>query len=276
MTGASQHTSNIVIGSGEIFIDLLVDGAYTGERYLGDSVGASLSIAIERTQIFSGDGPVSKRLVDQVRQVTHTLACTAQDVSAENLALFVVGDASTRQQAAVAVADETFQVRKGRWYQLGASASNPGGVSAIAAAGVAVSVGATAAAATAAAAIAAGSIAANYFVSADHGRLYVLPGAPDIADDHYLSVDYTPVARDLEDVKVTASRSIEGAFRYVESADLPGSGRGRNIYARLCSVSGSGELNLKARDANQQIALTIEVQEPAGDWPSLAIDGVAV
>ena len=37
------HRNNVVIGSGELCLDLLDgDGNATGERYPGDSVGASL------------------------------------------------------------------------------------------------------------------------------------------------------------------------------------------------------------------------------------------
>ena len=275
-TASERHTNNIVIGSGEVFIDLIKDGEYTGERYLGDSASAALSVATERIQVFSGDGPTAQKLVDSVRQITHSFALTVRDVSAENLALFVAGDTSQRAQAATAVTDETFQVRRGRWYQLGApSATSPGGVTAIAETGFAVSVGDDVAGAVAATAIAATDADANYAVDYARGRFQILPDAPDIADGKYVAVDYTPAARDLAEVKVGAASAIEGAFRYIESVAIPGRGKGRNFYARLCSIGGGGEFALKSRDGEQQIALTAEVQEPTDGWPRLLIDGVA-
>ena len=47
-TAAARHTNNTIIGSGEVFLDLIEAGEYTGERYLGDSIGASLTVATER------------------------------------------------------------------------------------------------------------------------------------------------------------------------------------------------------------------------------------
>ena len=269
-TAAARHTNNTIIGSGEVFLDLIEAGEYTGERYLGDSIGASMTVATERTQVFTGDGPVAKRIVDQVRQVTHSFALTLQDASAENLALLIAGTAASHAQAAAAVTDESHQVNQGRWYQLGATAANPGGAGAVAEAGFAVAVGDTPAAA-----IAAAGAANHYVLDAEHGRLYIVPGSADITDGKYVAVDYTPVASDRETVTFDTATPVEGAFRYVETTDLPGSAKGRNFYARLCSVSGSGELSLKSRDTQQQIGLTVEVQELSGGWPALAIDGVA-
>ena len=138
-----------------------------------------------------------------------------------------------------------------------------------------MAVGDTAAAAIAAAAIAAAGAADHYVLDAAHGRLYIVPGSADITDGKYVAVDYTPVASDRDTVTFDTATPVEGAFRYVETTDLPGAAKGRNFYARLCSVSGSGELGLKSRDTQQQIGLAVEVQEPPGDWPALAIDGVA-
>ena len=275
MSAATQnHTNNIIIGSGEVYLDLLENGEYTGERYLGDSTGATLAVAIERTQIFSGDGATARRLVDQVRQVTHTLGCTLQDISIENLALFIAGDASSRTVAANAVADEAFKVHHGRWYQLGASATNPGGVSGFAEAGFAISTGADEAAAKAAAALSDAQVTANVVLDRDRGRIRIKDAAPQISNGAYVSVDYTPVAATIDAAKMTTPQAVEGAFRYVETEELPGAGKGRNIYARLCSIAGSGEMALKSRDTAQQIGLSVEVQEPTGGWPSITIDGI--
>ena len=126
--------SNIVIGAGRLYADLLDGGEYTGERYLGDAVGAALSITTERTQVFSGSGPVAEKLADIVRSITRTITLTLHDMSAENLALFVSGEAASEAQAAAAVVDEALTVNPGRWYQLGAAKAKPGGVGAVSAA----------------------------------------------------------------------------------------------------------------------------------------------
>ena len=126
MTGRAQHTSNVVIGAGELYIDLLDDdGALTGERYLGDTIGASLSVATETSQVFTGDGPVAEEIHAIARSVTRSFSMILHDMSAENYALFIVGEDADAPVTATAVADESIVVRRGRWYQLGATAANP-------------------------------------------------------------------------------------------------------------------------------------------------------
>ena len=91
------------------------------------------------------------------------------------------------------------------------------------------------------------------------------PGFPRTCGDR----PYTPVAyAGGTHVLVQNVGQITGAFRYVED---PSAGDGRDFYARLCNVSGSGELALMSRDTEQRITLAVEAQEPDGDWPIVAI-----
>ena len=121
-----KRTDNIVIGAGEVYLDLHEVGAPTGERYLGDAVGAALEITTEETTVFSGSGPVAQELARIARSVTRTVTLTLHDISLENLALFTVG-AVRRLNAAAAVSSEPTVFRPGRWYQLG-GAARPAGV----------------------------------------------------------------------------------------------------------------------------------------------------
>lgn len=121
-----RHSDNILIGAGEAYFDLHEDGEPTGERYLGDAVGAQLEIATEETTAFSGSGPVAVELARVARSIiSRTVTLTLHDISLENLALFAVG-AVERLDAAAPVADEPAIVRPGRWHQLG-GADRPAG-----------------------------------------------------------------------------------------------------------------------------------------------------
>ena len=292
MSAATQtHRNNIVIGSGELFIDLLSgDGKTTGERYLGDSPGASLSVAAERVTVMSGDGPVAVRLIDKVRSIERTLSLTLHDISAENLALFVgaaapadVGASSSR------VTDEEHRVRAGRWYQLGASTANPRGVGKLHASSLSDDdddadklvvkygreYGVTAASGT------------DYRVDIARGRIYIVPGneAADatlgkaMADNTgapgtaMLKISYSAAAPARQRVEASARpREVLAALRYIEDAD---SGAGRDYYAPRCSIGAGGELALKSRDTEQQIALTCSILDPGGGRAALYIDGEA-
>ena len=121
-----KRTDNIVIGAGEVYLDLHEGGASTGERYLGDAVGAALEITTEETTVFSGSGPVARELARIARSVTRTVTLTLHDLSLENLALFAVGE-MRRLNAAAPVSGEPAVLRPGRWHQLG-GADRPAGV----------------------------------------------------------------------------------------------------------------------------------------------------
>ena len=108
-------------------------------------------------------------------------------------------------------------------------------------------------------------------IDAERGRILIEPGGA-IADDTEILVDYTPLAATRKQVKAGDPKDIRAALRYIES---PVAGTGRDYYAPLCSIGAAGDLGLKSRDTEQQIQLTAEILEPAGDWPALLIDGEA-
>ncbi len=262
-----RHTDNIVVGAGELYLDLLDDdGKLTGERYLGDGVSASLSVTTERTQVFSGTGPVARQLVNAVRSLTRSMSITLHDMSPENLALFVgapgAGDVA---DAAAAVIDEALTVRQGRYYQLGVTPTKPTGIGAIDPTATPVVTGAGAASATVYVAD------TDYMIDAERGRILIEPGGA-IADDTDILVDYTPLAATRKQVKTGDLKDIRAALRYIES---PVAGKGRDYYAPLCSVGPSGEIGLMNRDTEQQIQLTAEILEPGGGKAALLIDGEA-
>ena len=261
-----KHTNNTLIGSGEVYLDLLdaQDGT-TGERYLGDAVSANLSVTTERAQVFSGTGPIAKKLVDQVRSLSRTFTITLRDISADNLALFVgAPEPATVADAAIEVENEPLTVRKGRWYQLGVSDDKPTGVGAVSA----VAADTTVAKKTGNTIYVAGT---DYTLDAKRGRLYIEPGGA-IADGAELKVTYTPVAASRRQVRTGELSEVRAAMRYIEDS---AAGEGRNYYAVLCSVGASGELGLMSRDTEQQIQLTCEILEPEDGRPALVIDGEA-
>lgn len=261
-----KHTDNILIGSGELYMDLLDgDGGPTGERYLGDGDGASLAVTTERVTVFSGTGPVARKLADKVRSLTRSLSITLHDISPENLALFAAGAVESVAEAAIAVNDEELTVKKGHWYQLGVTDDKPAGVGAIAAVASKTIVKNK----TRGPVHAAG---ADYTVDPGHGRLYIEPGGA-IADGAEIKVSYTPVAASRKQVKTGELREIRAAVRYIEDTDT---GEGRNYYAPLCSVGPSGEMGLMSRDTEQQIQLSCEILDPGGGKAALVIDGEPV
>ena len=271
MSGRDQHTSNIVVGAGELYLDLPdADGNLTGERYLGDSIGATLSIGTERAQVFSGDGPVAEELVNIVRNVTRSMTFTLHDMSAENAALFIIGEAVDASLSATAVTDEDLTVKRGHWYQLGQTAANPLGAWAGATLGTTNPVTDD----TTIPVTIAGP--ANYTFDADTGRLYILSNAPAIADGDIIKVDYTPKAVTAKSALTGDAETVTAAVRYLED---PAAGEGRHIYARRCNIAPGGEAQLKSpgRDTEQQMTFTATIQDSGVvGTPDLLINGKTV
>jgi len=286
-----QRTDNIVIGAGEVYLDLHEGGAPTGERYLGDAVGAALEITSEETTVFSGSGPVARELARIARSVSRTVTLTLHDISLENLALFTMG-AMKYIAAASPVSGEPAVFRPGRWYQLG-GVSRPAGVLSLAtpaskaAAIAAVTVASTAQApVTAAQALAAGRFGAGeteqtgqYIVDYARARIFWLPAdhalyqpKAGIQAGTALAIDYTPDDAARDQVQGALGQLI-GAFRYIEDS---AEGRGRNIYAPRCAIQPAGGLTLlDGRSSEQQIRLAVSMLEPGGGQPALYIDGQA-
>ncbi len=288
-----KRTDNILIGAGEVYLDIHEGGAATGERYLGDAVGAELEVAAEETTVFSGSGPVARELTRIARSVTRTARLTLHDISLENLALFTVGDVK-RLGAAGSVSGEAAILRPGRWYQLG-GADRPAGVLRLATpqnkadATGAITVTSTAPAApTAVQAIEANRFATGvteteqkgqYIVDHARARIFWLPADHALYEAKAgvdagaaLAIDYTPDDAARDQVQ-GAFRQLIGAFRYIEDA---AEGQGRNIYAPRCSIQPAGGLTLlDGRSSEQQIRLAVSMLEPGGGRPALYIDGQA-
>ena len=286
-----RRTDNILIGAGEIYLDLHEGGAPTGERYLGDAVGAALEITTEETTVFSGTGPVAVELARIARSVTRTVTLTLHDISLENLALFAVGEVK-RLNAAAPVSGEPAVMLPGRWHQLG-GAARPAGVLELAApADKATAITAIAVASTAQQpvtadqAIAAGQFGVGateteqkgqYAVDYPRARVYWLPAdhalytpKAGIEAGSPLAIDYTPDDAARDQVQGALRQAI-GAFRYIEDA---AEGQGRNIYAPRCTIQPAAGLTLlDGRSTEQQIRLAVSLLEPGGGQPALYIDG---
>lgn len=259
----NRHTNNTVIGAGECFIDVLAEET-RGERYLGDTPSGVLRVETEETTVVAGDGATPRTLARVVSNIAHSFEVTLQDMSPENLALFVLGEDRDQTDAATAVPrSETSKmvVKTGHWYQLGTSLSKPAGVGSVKAVSCSVHNQVSGGTEYTASTIVNGRVTAvgDYTLDADAGRLYIEPGKR-ISDGDEICLAYTPVAQTLKTVVASARKQIKATFRYVEDASQ---GRGNNYYAPLALIRPGGDMALKDRTAAQSLTLHIEVLQPA-------------
>lgn len=263
----SQHTDRVLIGAGEMYVKL--DGE-DDERYLGDTAGAVLAITTEETAVFSGSGAIAQELERTTRTIARQYNIAMRDISAENQALFVVGDVGT-DGSAVAVTDENFRVRVKRSYQLGATEANPAGRTKVSAVSVTGGTLADDGTFTAAAGNAAWAEGTDYDVDADVGRIYIYETDKTKVADAAIQVDYTPTQ--MKRVSA-ATKNQRGSFRYVEQP--AGGGTPKHHFAPVCNFAPGGESALAdGRNTEQQLSLTVGVLEPGGALAALVIDGEA-
>ena len=262
----NRKTNNIVIGAGECFIDELTAAEATqGERYLGDSASGTLRIETEETTVVAGDGATPRTLARVVSNIARSFEVNLQDLSPENLALFVAGTPGSQQDTATAVARTdaaaALAVKPGYWYQLGVSASKPFGVGSVKKTPFNVysaTSGGTTYTGTTFHNDGRVDVVGDYTLDDEAGRLFIEPGKRITAGTVYVA--YTPVGQTLKTVAASARKQVKAAFRYVEDA---AQGRGNNYYAPVAIIRPGGDMALKDRTAAQSLTLNIDVLQPA-------------
>ena len=242
-----KHSNNILLGAGEIYIAQIEAGHTTGERYIGDTPSAELSIEAERIDVAAGDGP-PRTIESVVTTMTRTLNFSVRDLSMDNLALLLTATLSQLDAVSAPVSEEAItKVRKGYWYQLGVSATRPQGISAVTATGLTVKLQGQSQALSA---------DDNYLLDAKRGRLHILSTAAVITDDATILVSYTAAGVAAKMLKAE-SKIITAAVRYIEQ---PRAGTGRNLYIPKAEIRPNGALALKG-DNEQQISLSAVTTE---------------
>ncbi|RLJ20802.1 hypothetical protein DJ031_04640 [bacterium endosymbiont of Escarpia laminata] len=260
MSTPQTKAANIVLGAGYLYFDEEdASGNLTGERYIGDTPGFSLSIATEKVDIDSSDGPVAEELVSITKKVKRGGSVGVRDVEGDNLAAFVLGDKSTKTQTSTPVVDEAHTVDTDRYYQLGASVSNPTGVRNVSSV-VVTGTGGTPTY----------TVTSDYVVNAVEGRIYIVPGGA-ITDGTGILVDYTPAANTREQVVSNTSGAKTGALRFVADNTA---GANRDLYIPRCEMAPSGDLSFKSRDNAQEMTFDINVQTKTG-YAQVYIEGQA-
>ena len=270
-TPLNLHTNQVLVGSGELYIELLDDDGNPtgGERYLGNSLSFSLTVEESRTIVYSGDGPVATKLLDRVTQKNFSATATVQDMSADNLALLLSGETTAYAADAASPPAETIgPVKADRWYHLGRTVANPVGVLDVKAI-TTLKYGNSKAAAPG------GQLAAegDDYEWDNRGRVYVKPGGS--LDGKWITVDYDTNARKHAGAKTSAAtKDLLACVTYLEDSADHG---GKNILIPRCSIGASGDTQIKGnREGSQQITLTLGIQQPAGDVAQIYIDGQAL
>lgn len=258
--GGKQYT----LGRGKVYIDRypqnVVMTALTqgeGERYIGNTPEFMTNSSSEDLDHYDSDAGV--RTKDDSVQLSFDRAgsFTCDNIDSNNIALYFLGDKSTVTQTAATAVTATMTVKRGRFYQLGVSASLPAGVRNVS--NVVVKKGVAFADTV--------TMAGNYEVDETLGRLYIEADATGITDDLEIQVTFDVTASTRGQV-VSKNRSIYAAIRFV--ADNP-KGVNRDYYFPYVKLSPDGDYNLKGEEW-QTMGFTMEILKKASNIESVYID----
>lgn len=264
----ASHPQNYTLGKGKCYFDQYTAlGSFlgTGERYLGNTPGFSISNEAEVLEHFSSESGLKEKDDEVTLSATRNATIDTEQIDVDNLALFFFGTSSPLTVTGATVTDEVIgPVIKGLYYQLGVSPSNPSG-----AMGLSVHTGPST---NVVVKNQAGSTTyvegTDYEIDMIMGRLYIIPGGA-IASASTIKVSYKTTTSTRERV-LSGNQSIDGAFRFV--ADNP-KGRNYNVFIPYAKMSPNGEFNIKS-DTFQKLSFKLSIQKRSG-YASLYIDGRA-
>lgn len=253
-----DHVNNYTLGRGKVYLgrETTYDQfSQVGERYCGNSPALSINMEAATLDHFSSDGGINELDGSVTTQINRSGTLQFDDISADNLVLFFLGNKVAVQQTAVAVAGETItNVLPGLFYQLGATAANPQGVRGVTA--VTVKTGTTT-----------HEAGTDYEVDPDTGRIFIEAGGA-IAAGATITVGYTPIAS-VRDRVISGSTPIRGRLRYVE--DNP-AGLNRTFLLPLVEITPNGDFDLKG-DGWRNMPFNLKVLKRSG-MEAVYIDGI--
>lgn len=219
-----------VLGRGKIFFDRFADNTKTsiaGERRLGNCPSLAYTSSVDSLDHYNSEGGQKTKDASADLQKNTTGSFSCDNISSENVALFVGGSVSALSQTAATGLTENIKITKDRYYQLGKSSSNPSGLRNLASLVVTATVGGTTYAAT------------NYEVDYAKGRVYIKPDATLVDDTEYTFTYNTVVA--TRNRVVSGNSSVYGALRFVADNEQ---GKDRDHYFPYVKLTPNGDFNL--------------------------------
>lgn len=254
--------NNIVLGRGEIFVDAEnSDGELTGERFMGDCPALTINGSVERTEVYSHTAAVREKLEDITTQVDRSGSLTCQNISMENLALFLMGKVEETSQEDESVSDEEpiqNPVEGGRWYQVGQTDDDPVGAMDISNFEMTIDPEGSGDTATE---------GEDYEIDNDLGRYYIIPDGA--ADGEEISVSYDKASTSWDVLKTQDEKPISGALRFVGQNAR---GSNRNVYIPKMDLTPDGDLGWISADTQQQMQLAVSISK-RGDLSQVYVNG---
>lgn len=254
-------SNTYVLGRGKVYIDLLDPITLLskkGERYFGNCPAFSTSTSSDKVEHYSSEGGL--KILDAAVDLKFTRSGSFEcdNISDDNIALFIMGSAASLSQASATGTAENINIYKDRWYQLGVTASNPSGLRKLSSLVVAT----TGASPTT-------LPASNYDFDPELGRVYIHSDAA-ITEGNTYSFTYNVTAAARSRI-VSANSSIYAAMRFIANN---AAGTNRDYYLPYVKLSPNGDYQLIG-DEFQKFGFNMEILIKDSVTASLYVDGRA-
>jgi hypothetical protein len=246
-----MSTTNLTLGRGKLYFAPYLPGTelVNGERYFGNTPGFSLQVETQTLDHYSSDEGLRNKDKSLTLQVDYMATVVTDNVSAENLALFFLGERLTESTLAAPGQTDNLTVSPDMFYQLGMTTANLSGSRMVSnvvvtevAGGVTVYTAGT-----------------DYVVEAELGRVHILPTGT-IPADQAVTIGYDVAAFSAEKI-VSGTEQTEGQLHYVAAN---AAGANRDLLLPKVSIRPNGEFNLKG-DEWAQMSFNVEALKLAAN-----------
>lgn len=248
-----NYEPNYVVGRGRLYFSLFKKGSNTpvsGELYFGNTPELTLTADTETLDHYSSEEGLRNLDASVLLEYTQGGNFTTDEINADNLALFFLGDKSTVTQTQMTDRKEVITtVQQGRYYQLGIDSVTPSGVRninnvqiVVADAGTAISVGS-------------GDISTipgttvlddgDYEVDLALGRIYIEPDAAGIGALGKTAAIQYDVNAQSRTMVIGKANMIYGSLRFISDNPV---GKQKDYFFPKVSLTPDGDYALKGDD----------------------------
>lgn len=260
----AYRKNEYTIPRGRVFFNPLIDDGAGGERYageieLGNCPSFGISVETEKAEHFSSQTGLREKDASVVLEVKRSGKLTCDNMSGDNVALFLSGGVSIVSQSAVAVAaTQDIKVLRQRFYQIGLSDARPAGVRKLSDVSISPKAGGTPYV-----------LGTDYAIDLERGRLQIL--STGIADDTEITVSYKAAASTWQRIQSGANGELLGALRVISDN---ATGAKRDYYMPRSSLVPSGDLPVIADGTDfAQMQFDADILKPA-NGEAIYVDGL--
>lgn len=234
MTLANTSNAMLVLPSGEVYFDRFLPGTMTGEgeAYVGNTPGFSISRNVEELKRVTSYGGKLFEIAAVTTQENAKAKLKTDNMSPDNFALWFGASDYVEEQSPAYAIEESIVVKRGRWYQLGASV-HPSGVVYIPTDLLQFRVGSTVIQSD-----------VNLDLDLNTGRFYVKPDAANITDGQTLIVRFQWRNTERTSIKPSTDEVV-GAMRFVSRNAY---GPQMSYYFPYVRLKANSELDMKVQD----------------------------